>query len=118
VGVVRLPALVGPAKAIEITASGRTYSAAEMHACGLVTQVVAAAELEGAIEAALKDFRRASPLVMRINVRTLKQLRGLPFEEAMTRVEKVFLEELMATEDVREGLASFFEKRKPVWKNR
>ena len=31
---------------------------------------------------------------------------------------KVFLEELMTTEDVREGIASFFEKRKPDWKNR
>jgi enoyl-CoA hydratase/carnithine racemase len=32
--------------------------------------------------------------------------------------ERVFLGELMATEDVREGLASFFEKRRPAWKNR
>jgi hypothetical protein len=30
----------------------------------------------------------------------------------------VFLDELMATDDVREGIASFFEKRPPVWKNR
>ena len=37
---------------------------------------------------------------------------------ARREAEKVFLEELMPSEDVREGIASFFEKRKPVWKNR
>jgi cyclohexa-1,5-dienecarbonyl-CoA hydratase len=118
VGVLRLPALVGPAKAIEITCSGRNYTAAEMQACGLVARVVPAAQLEEAIEAVLKDFRRASPLVMRMNVRTLKQHCGRPFEPALAEAERTFLEELMRTEDVREGLASFFEKRRPVWKNR
>jgi len=43
-GVVLIPELVGPAKAAEITASGRTYSAAEMEAAGLVNRVVPAGE--------------------------------------------------------------------------
>lgn len=117
VGVVRLPEIVGPAKAIEITASGRTYSAAEMHACGLVSRVVPADGLAGAVESVLKDFRRASPLIARMNIRTLKRLRGRSFEGALAEAEKTFLDELMRTEDVREGLASFFEKRRPSWKN-
>ncbi len=118
VGVSLLPQRVGVAKAIEITSTGRSYTAAEMHACGLVSRVVAAEDLEAACEEVLKDFRRASPLVMRMNVRTLKKLRGYPFREGLAVAEKVFLGELMATEDVREGIASFFEKRRPVWKNR
>jgi cyclohexa-1,5-dienecarbonyl-CoA hydratase len=118
VGVVRLPALVGPARAMEITCSGRTYSAAEMHAFGLVSRVVAAAQLDEAVETVLKDFRRASPFILRMNTRVLKSLRGVSFAPALEEAERVFLSELMPTEDVQEGLAAFFEKRKPVWKNR
>ena len=118
VGVAYLPALVGSAKAVEITCSGRSYTAREMLECGLVSKVVPPEELETALEAVLDDFRQASPLVMRLNVRTLKRLRGQSFEPARREAEKVFLEELIPTEEVKEGIASFYEKRKPVWKNR
>jgi cyclohexa-1,5-dienecarbonyl-CoA hydratase len=118
VGVVRLPALVGPAKAMEITCTGRTYSAAEMQDCGLVTRVVPADQLDEAVESYCKDLRRASPLILRVNVRVLRQSRGRAFAEALGDAERVFLNELMQTEDVREGLSSFFERRRAVWKNR
>jgi cyclohexa-1,5-dienecarbonyl-CoA hydratase len=119
VGVVVLPARIGPGRAMEITCSGRTYSASDMSTFGLVSRVVPPEELEGALESTLKDFRHASPLVMRLNVRTLKGIFGVShFKEALAMSEKAFLEELMVTEDVREGITSFFEKRKPIWKNR
>jgi cyclohexa-1,5-dienecarbonyl-CoA hydratase len=118
VGIIRLPELVGSARAVEITGSGRIYSAEEMHALGIVTRIVPEEELEETLEAALGDFRRASPLVMRLNVRTLKRLRGRSFEEALAEADRVFLEELMATEEPVEGIAAFYEKRKPEWKNR
>lgn len=118
VGVTALPARVGLARALEITCTGRTYTAAEMLAMGLVSRVIASAELPAALEGVLADLRRASPLVMRMNVRMTRTLFGQPFEDARRAAERVFLGELMATEDVREGLASFFEKRQPAWKNR
>lgn len=118
VGVVELPHLVGRARALEITCTGRTYSAAEMHQMGLVTRVVSPEALEEELQKVLKDFRRASPLVMRMNVRTLKRVRRLPFVEALDVTEQVFLEELMEAEDPVEGIESFYEKRRPSWKNR
>jgi cyclohexa-1,5-dienecarbonyl-CoA hydratase len=118
VGVIRLPALVGPARAMEIVCSGRTYTAAEMLSYGLVTRVVPAAALDGVVEEVLRDFRRSSPLIMRMNVRVLKRLRGRSFVQELEEANQVFCRDLMKTEDVREGLASFFEKRRPVWKNR
>jgi cyclohexa-1,5-dienecarbonyl-CoA hydratase len=118
VGVAWLPARIGLARAIEVTSTGRTYTAAEMHAMGLVSRVVSDAELQQAVATVLADLRRASPVVMRMNVRLSRQLLGRPFEEARLEAERVFLDELMATEDVREGIASFFEKRRPAWKNR
>ncbi len=118
VGVAWLPARIGPARAMEVTCSGRTYTAAEMQAMGLVSRVVPPEGLRAALDEVLADFRRASPLVMRLNARMVRRLAGRPFEEARREAEKVFLEELMPSEDVREGIASFFEKREPVWKNR
>ena len=117
VGVAWLPKLVGVHRAIEITCSGRAYSSLDMERWGLVSAVVADDDLEAGIEAKVEDFRRASPLVLRMNVRLVRRLAGLPFEQARREAEKVFLDELMVTEDVREGIASFFEKRRPQWKN-
>jgi len=118
VGVSRLPSLVGPAKATEIVCTGRTYSAEEMLACGFVSELVEPEALEETLEARLDELRRASPLIMRMNVRLLKASETCDFEGALHAANRVFLEELMATEDVREGIASFFEKRPPSWKNR
>jgi cyclohexa-1,5-dienecarbonyl-CoA hydratase len=118
VGVAWLPARIGPARAMEVTCSGRTYTAAQMHTMGLVSRVVPADGLRAALDEALADFRRASPLVMRLNARMIRRLTGRPFEEAHLEAEQVFLGELMPSEDVREGIASFYEKREPVWKNR
>jgi cyclohexa-1,5-dienecarbonyl-CoA hydratase len=117
VGVAWLPARIGIARAVEVTSTGRTYTAAEMQAMGLVSRVVTPEELPAALEAVLSDMRQASPLVMRMNVRLLRRLQGRPFEEARREAERAFLEELMATEDAREGSAAFYQKRRPVWKN-
>ena len=118
VAVAWLAARVGPARSLEITCTGRTYSAADMLAMGLVSRVVSPDDLADALDSVLKDLRRASPVVMRMNTRLTRQLAGRPFEEARREAERVFLGELMATEDVREGIASFYEKRRPAWKNR
>lgn len=117
IGVAWLARRIGLARAIEVTSTGRTYSAAEMHDFGLVSRVVARDELPAALEATLTDLRRSSALVMRMNVRLTRQLADRPFEDARLEAERVFLQDLMRTEDVREGIASFFEKRTPVWRN-
>jgi enoyl-CoA hydratase/carnithine racemase len=113
-----LAARIGVARALEITSTGRTYPAAEMLRLGLVSRIVPPEGLAAALGAVLDDLRRASPAVMRMNVRLTRQLQGHPFEAARREAEGVFLRELMALEDVREGIASFYEKRRPVWKNR
>jgi cyclohexa-1,5-dienecarbonyl-CoA hydratase len=118
VGVAGLAARIGLARAVEVTSTGRTYAAADMLGMGLVSRVVPREELAGVLDGVLGDLRRASPAVMRLNVRLTRQLQGRPFEEARLEAERVFLSELMALEDVREGIASFYEKRRPIWTNR
>lgn len=117
VGVVVLPDLVGRARAMEITCSGRTYTSAEMAEMGIVSRVVAAAELTETLDRVLADFRAASPLVLRLNTRTLKA--GCPgsFSARLDHAEKVFLEELMASAEPVEGIEAFYGKRAPEWRN-
>lgn len=118
VGVVVLPQLVGRARALEITATGRNYTAAEMAAMGIVSRVVPAAGLDEALAAVLKDLRRASPLVLRLNTRTLKRVSGADFAARLDVAERVFLDELMASQDPAEGIEAFYAKRRPEWRNR
>lgn len=117
-GLAYLAERLGPARAMEITCTGRTYDARTMATWGLVTRVVPPEELATALDGVLADLRRASPAVLRLNVRTLKRLRGGAAETARKKAQRVFLDELMAMEDVLEGIASFYERRRPVWRNR
>jgi len=118
VGVAWLARRVGVGRAMEITSTGRTYTAAEMHTAGLVSRVVPREEIDAAQDAVLDDMRRASAAVLRMNVRLVRQLHDQPFAAARREAERVFLTELLATDDVREGLAAFFDKRPPAWMNR
>jgi len=117
-GVAYLPVLIGPHKAMEVTSTGRTYSAAEMREAGLVTRVVPPEDLEAALEAELKYYRKMSPLILRMNVRQVKAQTTPALKAARKQAQQVFLDELVKTEDVTEGIAAFFEKRRPAWKNR
>jgi len=118
VGVSWLATRIGVGHALEVTCTGRKFTAAEMAAMGLVSRVVPSDDIEAALETVLDDLRRSSGAVMRMNVRLTRQLFGRPFEEGRRTAERVFLDELMATSDVREGIAAFFEKRTPHWQHR
>ncbi len=115
---IRLPELIGPAKAIEVCTSGRVYPAAEARAMGFVSTVAAAEAFAETVEKRIGEFTASSPLILRLNKRAVKQHCGMPFGQALSSVGDLFLNELMKTEDTAEGIASFYEKRKPQWKNR
>jgi len=115
---IRLPQLVGPAKAIEICTTGKRYTADEALQMGFVSQVVDDKAFPGAIEKMIGVIGGSSPLIIRLNKRAVKAHIGLGFAEALQGVSDLFLNVLMKTEDTLEGLRSFEEKRKPVWKNR
>lgn len=115
---IRLPQLVGPARAIEICAGGRIYSAADAQTLGFVSQVAREDDFTPTVEKRIQDFKNASPLILRLNKRAVKKHYQMPFPAALNSVNDLFLNVLMKTEDTAEGMASFFEKRRPQWKNR
>jgi cyclohexa-1,5-dienecarbonyl-CoA hydratase len=115
---IRLPELIGPAKAIEVCTTGKIYSAAEAQQLGFVSRVVSQESFDEALQELLKSFQASSPLILRLNKKAVKSHLKLDFDAALSEVNDLFLTTLMKTEDTLEGIASFYERRKPEWKNR
>lgn len=115
---IRLPKLVGPAKAIEVCCSGKIYSAETAQSMGFVSQTIADDQFEAAVDKFVGEIQASSPLILRLNKQAVNRHLDLPFPDAVEGVSDLFLNTLMKTEDTLEGIASFYEKRKPVWKNR
>ena len=114
---VRLPYLVGPAKTVEICTTGKRYSAEEARQMGMVCYAVEDDQLPETTDKLIKEIQYNSPLIIRLNKRAVKKHLGMPLSEAIEGVSDLFLNTLMKTDDVLEGIKSFEEKRKPVWKN-
>jgi cyclohexa-1,5-dienecarbonyl-CoA hydratase len=115
---IRLPLLVGPAKAIEICTTGMRYTAAEAQAMGFVSHVADDDGFSEKVDAVIKEITYCSPLIIRLNKRSVRQNLGLSFADAVKGASDLFLNTLMKTEDTLEGIASYEERRKAVWKNK
>jgi cyclohexa-1,5-dienecarbonyl-CoA hydratase len=115
--VVRLPELVGVAKTIEVCTTGKTYTAQEALEMGFVSKVVDEENFPKTVDRVVAEICDCSPLIIRMNKRAVKMTRGLEMREAAKKANEYFLNSLMKTADTLEGIQSFEEKRKPVWKN-
>lgn len=113
-----MPYVISEKKAFELVAGGEVIRAEEAQALGLVNRVVPLASFAEDFGKFLRTFTTLSGSVLRSTKKAMRAARGLPFREALARVEDLYLKELMVTEDAKEGLAAFLEKRAPVWKNR
>ncbi len=97
--------------------TGRMVLAQEAQALGLVNRVVPAGELDVAVEAVLDDIRAASPVAVRRGRYALRAMEAMNFDEMIAFAETQ-VGPMIMTEDAREGLLAFNERRKPVWPNR
>ena len=116
-GTQRLTRAVGVALAMELVLTGRTMTADEARAAGLVTKVVPAA---GTLAEALRladAVAAMPPLAVRAAKRSILASQELPLSEGLRRERQAFFD-LFATSDQREGMRAFIEKRPPVWTGR
>jgi enoyl-CoA hydratase len=116
-GTQRLTRFVGKAKAMDMILTGRTMDAAEAERSGLVSRVVPAEKL---VEEALAIAARIAAM-SRPSVMIAKEAVNRAYETTLSegvRFERRVFHSLFATEDQKEGMAAFVEKRKPSFKNR
>jgi enoyl-CoA hydratase len=116
-GTQRLTRFVGKAKAMDMILTGRTMDAAEAERSGLVSRVVPADKL---LDEALAVAKRIAGM-SRPSVLIAKEAVNRAYETSLAegvRFERRVFHSLFATEDQKEGMAAFVEKRKPTFKNR
>jgi cyclohexa-1,5-dienecarbonyl-CoA hydratase len=118
VAVLILPRLMGIKKASEMLLTGKIFEAAEAEKMGLVNKIVPLASFDSGLESFLQPFSELSLVGVRHSKKGIHLGLETSFLEGLERIEKTYLRELMATEDAREGLKAFMEKRKPLWKNK
>ena len=107
--------LAGPAVIKEILLEGRILSASEAYEKGLLTRVVKDEQVEDEAYASARRICQGAPLVAGWHKQWIRRLLdGRPLSDEEKAASFAFLE----TEDYREGLAAFLEKRKPVFKAR
>ena len=116
-GTQRLTRFVGKSKAMEMVLSGRMMNADEAERCGLVSRVVPAADLlDDVMKTASRIAEMSGPIVM-----MAKESVNRAFETTLqegVRFERRLFHSTFATEDQKEGMAAFVEKRKPSFKDR
>jgi enoyl-CoA hydratase/carnithine racemase len=106
-GTQRLPRLIGAGPALELLATGRTLSPEEAREIGLVSQVFAD---QGAFDAHLEGLRALPPLALTNIKRAVYEGVQMPLADGLA-LERDLMEELFESEDAREGLTAFSEKR-------
>ncbi len=116
-GTQRLPRLVGKGRAMELIFRGTPVDADAAERIGLVNAVVPHAELADHVAALAAELATKAPVAMRYAIQAINE--GLETGPGDGQViESTYFGLCSATEDKREGMTAFLEKRKPEWKGR
>src|SRR5258706_15941850 len=113
----RLPRLVGKGRAMQVLMTGETIDAAEAYRIGLVNKVVPAAELMGATKEMMRTILANGPLAIALCIEAIERGLEMSLDEGLI-LEANHFGLLAATDDMREGMRAFLEKRPPAFKGK
>jgi enoyl-CoA hydratase len=116
-GTQRLTRAIGVARAMELVLTGRMIDASEAYAAGLVTSVAPTADVVSAALTLADTIASMPPLAVRAAKRSVLAAAELPLSAGL-RAERDAFFDLFATNDQREGMRAFQEKRPPTWTGR
>jgi enoyl-CoA hydratase/carnithine racemase len=112
-----LSRLVPRRKLLEMMLFGQKMTAEDARAAGLLNRVVPAEELDAAVKIFTDEIVKKSPLTIGLGLRAFAAQDDLDLEKALPMLRDK-LAEMLGTDDAREGLMAFLEKRPPVWKGK
>jgi enoyl-CoA hydratase len=116
-GTQRLTRAVGKARAMEMILTGRMYTAREMFEAGLVTRVADDEVYLEEAQALAKEIAQMPPLAVQMAKDAIMKSFDTTIEGGLEYERKAFYL-LFASEDMKEGMNAFIEKRKPEWKGK
>jgi methylglutaconyl-CoA hydratase len=97
--------------------TGERFDAQAARQAGLLNAITQYADLDAQVERWVKSFAQASPTALRRGKFALKAMEGMAIDQALTYAEAQ-IAVMTLTEDAREGMAAFNEKRTPAWTGR
>ena len=118
VALARFSELIGYHRAAEMILTGRSFSAREACAMGLINRVCAADQFDTELQTFLEQLLGQSGAVLRLAVKGLRALSLNGFDQALQYSEQLYCRELLQTADVEEGIKAFLQKRPPIWNHR
>lgn len=113
-----LAELVGSRRAMALMLLGEPIGAEAAQAAGLITSVVDDGHLEEATHQLVAKLTALSRSALSLAKRAGLAAFRRAFDEALDQAEQLYVEDLIRTEDAREGIMAFLEKRAPAWKHR
>jgi enoyl-CoA hydratase/carnithine racemase len=106
---------VGRKKALELLLYGNLIKAPEALSLGLVNRIVPKDDLESEARLWAEELARKSPIAVQMAKSAFYASEDMPYEKQFAYMNEVFAR-LCSTDDAKEGVKAFFEKRQPVWK--
>jgi cyclohexa-1,5-dienecarbonyl-CoA hydratase len=113
-----LAALVGQKHAADLILTGRTITGQEAALIGLANRALPEAQVETAVQETVRQLSTLSPAALAVAKKAMYGWDSMHFDKGLARAERIYLDELMKTEDMQEGINAFLEKRPPVWRGK
>ncbi len=117
VAVTALAALAGQKQASDLILTGRTICGREAASIGLANRAVNGDQIEAVVQEAVQRVMKLSPSSLAVTKKAIYAWDSIHFDKGLARAEKLYLDELMKTEDAQEGISAFLQRREPVWKS-
>lgn len=113
-----LASLVGQKRAAQLILTGQSFGGRQAAEWALANEVVAHETVATRVDQLVEQLATLSPAALALTKKAIYAWDSMHFDKGLARAEKIYLEELMKTDDAREGIAAFLEKREPRWKGR
>ncbi len=106
---------MGEQRARRYFLTGEVFDGAEAHRVGFVHELAQPGEIDAKLDAILGHLLQGGPIALGECKRLIRDMSGRPIDDSVTQETAARIARVRATDEAQEGIASFFEKRKPRW---